>query len=144
MQPQPLDSGTLREAGEWLIRAQRDLQAARNELSVQPPLAEMTAYHAQQAAEKAFKSFLTASSTPFPHTHDLVRLQEQCEGIEPEFSGFLGSAQTLNPYATQFRYPGGQLAPSITEAQRAIELASGIVAFVQQRFAAPPWAGEEA
>ena len=117
MTEQP-DDATLREAREWLTRTERDIQAARNELNAEHSLPEMTAYHAQQAVEKALKAFLTARSTPFRYTHDLVELQGQCEAIEPEFGQFLRAAQTLTPYATQFRYPGGQVAPPPEEAKK--------------------------
>lgn len=133
MLPRPHRSGALHEAQEWLTRAERDLQAARNELNARPPLPEMTAFHVQQAAEKVLKAFLTARSISFPYTHDLVVLQAQCEGAEPGFDRFLAAAQTLNPYATQFRYPGGPLSPSEAEAQRALELGSGIVDFVREQ-----------
>jgi HEPN domain-containing protein len=122
----------LQEAREWLARAERDLQAAQNELQASPPLPEISAYHAQQAAEKALKAFLTAHSVPFRFTHDLVELQAQCQGLDPRFARFLTAAQTLNPYATQFRYPGGPLAPPESETAQALELANGIVRFVQQ------------
>lgn len=133
MPAQPLDPGALREAREWLARAERDLQAARNELQAAHPLAEMSAYHAQQAAEKAMKSFLAAHSVSFQYTHDLVPLQMQCEALEPDFAPFLSNAQTLNPYATLFRYPGGPLAPPLPEAEAALELANEIVRFVRGR-----------
>lgn len=71
MLPQPPDPGGLREAQEWVARSERDLQAARNELRATAPLPEISAYHAQQAAEKAMKAFLTARSVPFQFTHDL-------------------------------------------------------------------------
>jgi HEPN domain-containing protein len=93
----------------------------------------MTAYHAQQGAEKAFRAFLTVNSIPFRRTHDLVELQAQCEAAEPGFGQFLAAAQTLIPYATQFRYPGGQLAPPLEEAQKAAELAGEIVNSVKRQ-----------
>src|SRR5437764_5529195 len=96
----PSSPDALREAEEWLARAERDLQAARNELGVAVPPPEISTYHAQQAAEKALKDFLTARSTPFPHTHDLVQLIGLCEDIDPAFARFLATGQTLNPYAT--------------------------------------------
>lgn len=74
MTQHPPSAATLREAREWLTRAQRDLQAARTQLHTSPPLPEMTAYHAQQAGEKALKAFLTLHRTPFRPTHDLVEL----------------------------------------------------------------------
>lgn len=132
MPPQPPNSGAWREAQEWLARAERDLQAAQNEVHAPVPLPEMSAYHAQQAAEKAMKAFLTAHSVPFAYTHDLVHLQDQREAIEPAFAPYLPAAQTLNPYATLFRYPGGPLAPPMTEAHQALQLADGIVRFVRR------------
>lgn len=130
---QPPSSGPSHEAQEWLARAERDLQAAHNELNAATALPEISVYHAQQAAEKSLKAFLTAHSVPFPYTHDLVQLQTQCETIEPSFAGFLGAAQTLNPYATLFRYPGGPLVPPKAEAEEALRLAEGIVRRVRQQ-----------
>lgn len=80
--PQSPSPRALREAQEWLARAERDLQAAQNELMAAHPLPEISAYHAQQAAEKAMKAFLTAHSVPFSYTHDLVQLQAQCDAIQ--------------------------------------------------------------
>jgi len=96
------------------------------------PLPEIAAYHAQQAAEKALKAFLTARSTPFRRTHDLVELQQQCEGIDAGFSALAATAQTLTPYATLFRYPGGPLAPPVTDARLAVRLAAGAVRHIRR------------
>ncbi len=134
MPPQPPSLGAFRDAREWLARAERDLQAAQNELNAAVPLPEMSAYHAQQAAEKSMKAFLTVHSVPFQYTHDLVQLQAQCEALESSFAAFLGAAQALNPYATLFRYPGGPLAPPEAEAEHALHLADAIVRCVRQQF----------
>jgi hypothetical protein len=37
----------------------------------------------------------------------------------------------LNPYSTQFRYPGGPLAPPETEARQALQLAGQVVGMVR-------------
>lgn len=131
MPPELPNPDALREAREWLARAERDLQAARNELTAAAPLPEISAYHSQQAAEKAMKALLTARAVPFPHTHDLVQLQAQCQALEPDFAGLLAASQTLTPYATLFRYPGGALAPPAAEAEHALGLADGIVRLVR-------------
>jgi HEPN domain-containing protein len=130
---QPPSAAALQEAREWLERAERDLAVTRQVLAGTPPLPDMAAYHAQQAAEKAFKAFLTVRNTPFRRTHDLVELQAQCEALDTAFSRFLAAAQALNPYATRFRYPGGPLAPPLAEAQQALQLAEGVVSFVQRQ-----------
>jgi hypothetical protein len=40
----------------------------------------------------------------------------------------------LNPYATQFRYPGGPVEPALQETREAVRLASEVIEFVCQRF----------
>jgi len=83
--------------------------------------------------EKALKAFLTAHNQIFPKTHNLERLVTLCQNIDKEFVGLQPAARTLNPYATQFRYPGGPLAPEISDAQEALRLAGDIVRFVANR-----------
>lgn len=121
------------EAKEWLRRSERDLLAAERVLQGQEPLADVSVFHAQQAAEKAFKAFLTAHRQGFVKTHDLALLVRQCQTLDPEFARFVMAANILTPYAVRFRYPGGPLAPDVSEARQAIQLATEIVAFVQQR-----------
>lgn len=118
-----------READEWLQRAQRDLLIAERALQGTPTLADQAAYHAQQAAEKALKAFLAANNQPLQKTHNLEQLVTSCRAINVRFGDFIGTAQTLNPYATLFRYPGGPLEPAIDEAERAIQLAREVVDF---------------
>jgi len=124
----------LEEARDWLLRAQRDMLAVERALSVEPVLRDQAAFHSQQAAEKALKAFLTAPDHPFAKTHNLERLVRLCQSIDPTFVDFMEAAHTLNPYATQFRYPGGPLEPAPEEAREALRLASEVVEGVRQRF----------
>lgn len=128
MRPEALD-----ESRDWLTRARRDLLVAEQALRAEPELAEQTAFHSQQAMEKALKAFLTAHDQLFPKTHNLERLVTLCQNIDREFVGFQPAARTLNPYSTQFRYPGGPLEPEISDAQEALRLAKEIVRFVARR-----------
>lgn len=131
MQPE-----ALREAGDWLIRAERDLLAAQQALEARRVLLEVAAFHAQQAVEKAFKAFLAAHNHPLPRTHDLEDLVARCQISEPAFSPFLPAARRLNPYVIRFRYPSGPLEPDLAEAQEAVRLADEIVQFVRERLVA--------
>lgn len=123
-----------READEWLARAHRDLLIAERALEGAPTLADQAAYHSQQAAEKALKAFLAANDKPLQKTHNLEQLVTQCLAIDTRFGDFLGSARTLSPYATLFRYPGGPLEPAVDEAERAIQLAREIVNFAEAQW----------
>ena len=75
MQPPP--SPRLVAQG-WLERAERGLAVARLTRGAVPPLLEMSADHAQQAAEKALKGFLVRHGQAAPRVHDLVPLLAAC------------------------------------------------------------------
>ena len=75
MQPEDVKLELTRE---WLTLAERDLLAAERAL-LPPPIAEVAAFHSQQALEKALKGLLTWHDHIFERTHNLVVLMEQCE-----------------------------------------------------------------
>lgn len=127
----------LREAHEWLVRADTDLRLGERALEA-PPIASGAAYHAQQAAEKALKAFLAAHDLPFRRTHDFVELLTQCVALDPVLSQFDATARTLAPYATEFRYPGGTLEPPLRVAETAVKEASELVRVVRERFRLRP------
>jgi HEPN domain-containing protein len=126
----------VREAQDWLLRAERDLRAAERVLAGSEPLPDATVYHTQQAGEKSLKGFLVAHDAAYPFTHDLERILDLCENVDPGLSRFRYAAQVLSPYATRFRYPGGPLEPDVAEAEEAIKLAEEIVEFVRERLSA--------
>jgi HEPN domain-containing protein len=123
------------EAREWFVRAKRDLQAARSLLDAERPLADISVYHAQQAAEKALKAFLAFHHRPIRKTHDLLALLAECVALDPDFQQLQRAAQALGPYGTRFRYPypGMPLAPSNSEADTAVELASSVLDLVRPK-----------
>src|SRR5438132_8859563 len=56
MPPQlPPEATPAQEAGEWLARADEDVRVAELTPRASPPLLGSSAYHSQQAAEKALK-----------------------------------------------------------------------------------------
>lgn len=122
----------LREARDWIARAERDVLIAERAVEAAPILPEMAAYHSQQAAEKALKAFLTANDAPFQRTHELVPLLAACLKIDPTLQPLLGAAQTLSPYATRFRYPGGPLEPTVSEAEEALRFAREVLELVRK------------
>lgn len=122
-----MSADELSEAHEWRHRAQRDLLAAERSLSGDIALGEIAAYHAQHAAEKSLKSFLVAHGQPFPRTHDLVPLLQQCITIDEDFRELALVVVTLTPYATRFRYPGGLSEPDTNEAGDAVTNATAMV-----------------
>ena len=123
------------DAEAWFERADRDLQMATLALNADPMLGEAVAFHAQQAAEKALKGFLTAYSIAFPKTHELEGLVVKCTTINPQFQQFMIAASILTPYATEFRYPGSRLQPFEDEARAAYQHAADILQYVRDALA---------
>ena len=58
----------------WLVRAQRDVDAARTLAGASPPQLDSAVYHCQQASEKAVKGFLTLHDVRVEKTHDVQAL----------------------------------------------------------------------
>lgn len=126
-----MDEAKSESLRQWLRKASRDLRAAHRLLADEPPLADVAAYHCQQAAEKALKAFLTLHDSPFPKTHLLGTLVTQCTQIEPEFGALHEAAETLTPFVTAFRYPGDvpdpapeHVAEAVTQATTVLEMVS--------------------
>ena len=119
----------------WLVKADSDLRSARALAGLAEPATDTAVYHCQQAAEKALKGYLAFRDQPLARTHDLERLIELATELESTFAPLEVQADTLNPYATAFRYPDtlGVLFPSELEVATAIEHAQTIFDFVLAR-----------
>ena len=73
----------LRDAEDWLLKADEDLLAGDVLLSSRTAVLGVIAFLAQQACEKSLKGFLTAHGRTFPKTHELERLLPDCVALEP-------------------------------------------------------------
>lgn len=90
-------------ASRLLVLARRDHRAAEL-LRDQPEVGDgIIGFHAQQAAEKALKAWLTILGIDFPWTHDLSLLIHKLEEGGAEVRN-LWALLDLNPFAVQFRY----------------------------------------
>ena len=120
----------------WLVKAKRDLLSAGELADADMPLLDTAAYHCQQAAEKAIKSFLLYHDIRFEKTHDVEVLLSQASAIEPSFTACIDAARILTPLAVEFRYPGEFVEPEADEYREAFEAAEKIYLFVLQKL--PP------
>jgi HEPN domain-containing protein len=115
-------------AKAWLARAHDDLRSARIRLRRPDEMsAEIGAFHAQQAAEKAMKAVLIRRGVAIPRTHDLEELHRLVGGgFEPKAD----ELAALTPYAVQFRYPDWpmQPAPSDDDVREAIDVVERVIA----------------
>jgi HEPN domain-containing protein len=122
----PHDPALVAEVRGWLSKAGKDLAAADYEMLAVPPFAEDILFHAQQAAEKSLKAFLSWHRIPFRKTHNLVELGEACCQIDRSLEPLLRRAAPLTEYAWKFRYPGDPEEATAAEASGALATARGV------------------
>ena len=92
------------DAERMLNLAKVDLKAIRNMLD--PEIFEDSVFglHAQQAVERALKSWLTLRGIAYPKTHDLRLLMSLLESHGQEDCRRFESLVYLTDFAVQFRY----------------------------------------
>jgi HEPN domain-containing protein len=110
-----------REAAKGLEQAAKDLTAAKALVNVE---ASRSAFHSQQAAEKAIKGFLPFRQIAFRKTHDLTDLGSQCAEADPTLEPFLREVEELTDYASAFRHPDAPYEPDGAEALEALAIAT--------------------
>lgn len=120
------------QAKQWLVKAEHDLRAAALALGAQPPITDVSAFHSQQAAEKALKAFLVHHVVAFDFVHDLQYLLDLCARMDGSLDDLAEAAAILTPYAVKFRYPSGS-EPTFEQATTALEFAVRVVEAVQGR-----------
>lgn len=112
--------------GEWLAKAAQDLDVAHFLLASQPKFAEIAVFHAQQAAEKSLKAFLTAHDIRFRKIHDMNEIGNSILKIDSSLHAVIERAKTLNPFAVEIRYPGEEKPVSIEEAKKHLATAKQV------------------
>jgi HEPN domain-containing protein len=130
------DPELVAETRAWLVKAHRDLASGNVVLAAEASLTGDATFHAQQAAEKAMKGFLTWHGQVFRKTHNLIELGEACARLDPSLELLLRQAAGLTDYSWKFRYPGEPEEPSDREARDALETARAVYEAVLARLPA--------
>ena len=116
----------------WVEFADMDLKLAK--VALKNKIYIYAAYHAQQAVEKFLKSFLIENNVPYPRTHDIKFLINQCKEIDKHFENlFKIKADKLTFYAIEARYPEAESEVSEEEAKEAVEIAEKVKKFVLEK-----------
>ena len=118
----------MKGACEWFQRAIRDLRAA--EILLEKELYEESAFHSQQAAEKALKAVLVALGIRPPRTHSIEQLLDMLSENEDVSPLYEIEADTLTDYAVAARYPGPAVVKE--EASEALETARKVVEWARR------------
>jgi HEPN domain-containing protein len=118
---------------EWVRKAESDFKTAAHLFETSPDLAEGTAFHSQQAAEKYLKAFLVWHQIEFPKTHDIEALLKLARKAEEKIPEILKEAAILTPYGVDYRYPGEYPEVTRSDAERALLLTDRVRAEVRIR-----------
>lgn len=132
----PHDPELVAETRGWFQRAAHDLGAGANDLTAMPAFTGDAVFHAQQAAEKSMKGYLTWHSRIFGKTHNLTELGGMCIGLDATLEPMLQRAASLTDYAWKYRYPGEPEEPSRDEAESALVLAREVYDAILSRLPA--------
>ena len=128
------DEARMEDVRAWLRKAVLDLRAAEHAMSApEASLRSDVVFHAQQAAEKAFKAFLAWQDVPFRKTHNLEELGRACVTIDATLRAIVDRAAPLTEYAWRFRYPGEPSEPSREEADEALDTARVVLEVLASR-----------
>ena len=110
---------------EWVFKAEGDFRTANREIKVTDfPNYDAVCYHCEQCIEKLMKALLIKSEVSFDYTHNLLRLQEYLQKINPAFSFEANDLKFLTRAGVNFRYPGENAEKE--EAVIALDITKGI------------------
>ena len=118
----------------WLTHARDDPILAEDAAGKgRSPFLQDALFHCQQAAEKAFKAFLTWHDIAFRKIHDLEMIGQDCLAQDPTLGAVVDQAVRLTQYAWRFRYPGAPYNPTPEEASDALSVAHQAVEAIRSR-----------
>jgi len=114
----------------WLQKSESDRKAAG--LALDGNLGDVACFHSQQLAERVLKAYLVWNGVSFPFTHNLSRLLDICGKVDAAFLSLIPVAETLTPYAVEFRYDV-EFWPERSVARKSLDSALTIRAFILER-----------
>lgn len=120
----------------WLEKAEDDWRLCHRLTTDSEFHGEAIAFHAQQAAEKYLKAFLTWHQVEFPKTHDIKRLLKLASTPDPSLTAELFDAADLTAYAVEYRYPGEYPPVTVNDAASAVTVADRVRDQVRERLPA--------
>jgi len=112
----------------WWRKGDSDLANAHMCLDAGRAL-DTACFHAQQAAEKYLKAYLSLSGVDFPFLHNLAALVEICGNQDESFAEIREPAKTLTPYAVEARYDE-DFWPDLDTTREAVQQATAVRNFI--------------
>jgi HEPN domain-containing protein len=119
----PPDEGKKELVLQWVAKASQDFDLARHLFAEEQRYLEAICFHAQQAAEKYLKAYLTYHEVEFPKTHAIEKLLRLVGRIDRDLARSLDEASALSAYAIEVRYPDDLMQVGAEDAEQAVEYA---------------------
>ena len=117
---------------QWVRKAEDDLEAAGRIMAIEEGCPfDTVCFHCQQAAERYLKCLITYLGIQAPRIHDLKALAALIPS-EQRFPLSVADLVELNPYAVDVRYADDWREPQLSDAKRALALASKVRAAVRE------------
>ncbi len=116
---------------DWIDKAGKDYHAAEILLESDAD-EEFVAFHCQQSAEKALKSYIIKKEHRLYESHSLVFLCRHAVKYEVKFRSLLHECAFLNQFYIETRYPS-DVPADVTpqQAEKCLEAASNILSFIR-------------
>ena len=108
----------------WILKAESDLENLMIVIESGRAL-DTACFHAQQAAEKYLKAFLSFHDIVFPRIHSIEELLVLCAKLDERFADLIEETAFLTNYAVELRYDV-EFWPEKEEAEAAFEAANKI------------------
>jgi HEPN domain-containing protein len=124
----------MKEYEKCFRKAESDLLTITNNFAAENIPVDSCCFHAQQAAEKHLKAYLTTHEIAFPKTHQLELLVKKCCEHNEIFSQLYTYSRKLEIYGVSPRYPDEMDDLTIEDAKQAYQNAIAIKDFVLTHF----------
>lgn len=112
---------------QWIKYARTDLNLAKASLELSSEYKNISAFHAQQCAEKIIKAYLTYKKVRIAKTHDIELLLKEVSKVNLNLSKKLKKSESLTIYAVTFRYPDAERKPlTVAKARATINIAESV------------------
>jgi HEPN domain-containing protein len=125
-----------RHTAQWVLKAEEDIEVARNLAGLAKPARDAACFHCQQSAEKYLKALLQELGAAVPKTHNLIDLLDLLLPHDATLAPLRRGLKSLKRYAVEYRYPG--LRARTREMQSALRIAEHVRAELRTRLGLPP------
>lgn len=123
----------IKEYHIWVNKARDDIKWT--EANIREEIYYGACFTAQQSVEKILKAYLIYKKGKFDKVHDLIKLIDECTGIDVSFKNYRERIAKLSFYYVQSRYPDISEIDifSKDEAESALAIAKEIVEFTSAK-----------